>query len=87
MVGIMPPRPDDINELSAHFELLYGFRRLQQLAFEFCFHLVSHQGADAREGLLTALAFRRLFVSVVVLSVVPSELRKLFAAASLLLPR
>ena len=60
--------------LSGHYELIYGLRRLQQLALEVCC-LVSRQGADAREGLLAVIAFGRLVVSVVVVSVVPSELR------------
>ena len=40
MVGVVLLLPDDIDYVSAHYELLYGFRRLQQLALEF-FHLVS----------------------------------------------
>ncbi|MFM7980215.1 MAG: hypothetical protein ACKPKO_12950, partial [Candidatus Fonsibacter sp.] len=39
-------------------ELLYGLRRLQQLALEIL-SLVSPQSADAGEGLLAVLALRR----------------------------
>ena len=40
MVAVVLPLPGDIKHLSAHYELLYGLRRLQQLALEL-FRLVS----------------------------------------------
>ena len=67
--------------LSYFSELLCGLRSLQQLALE-VFRLVSPQSADPREGLLAALALRRLFVSVVVVSVVFLTASTLFCFAA-----
>ena len=64
-------------------ELLYCLRRLQQLALE-VFPLVSPQGADARVGLLAALAFGRLLVRVVVVSVVLLDVFELLLRFSLM---